>query len=283
MKPAPFELVRPTSLEEALAALAEHGDEAKPLAGGQSLVPVLNMRLLRPAVLVDLNGVRGLDGLARENGSVRMGALVRQRVLERSSEVAHLPLVGEALPHVGHTVTRNRGTVAGSIVHADPAAELPLCLLVLGGHNVAQSPAGRREIAANDFFLMHFTTTLAPGELVVETVWPVLGDGWGFAFEEFSQRRGDYALSMAACAMQVENGRVKEARLGIGSVVYRPLLVETNLAGEAVTEELARGVATDVTTPLDLYSNLHASSEYQRRLTAVLVERAILRAWSNAS
>src|SRR5690242_13646147 len=262
MKPAPFELVRPATLDEALAALAEHGDDAKPLAGGQSLVPVLNMRLLRPTVLVDLNRVAGLDGLERENGTLRLGALVRQRALERSAEVASLPLVAEALPHVGHTVTRNRGTVAGSVVHADPAAELPLCLLVLGGRVVAQSPDGRREIPADDFFVMHFTTTLAPGELVVETVWPVLGKGWGFAFEELSQRRGDFALSMAGCALHVEDGRVTEARVGLGSVVHRPLLVATHLAGEVVTEEVARTVAADVSAPLELYSNLHASAAY---------------------
>jgi CO/xanthine dehydrogenase FAD-binding subunit len=283
MKPAPFELLRPASLEEALGALAEHGDEAKPLAGGQSLVPVLNMRLLRPAVLVDLNSIPGLDGIERDDGSLRVGALVRQRTLERSAEAALLPLACEALPNVGHTTTRNRGTVAGSVVHADPAAELPLCLVVLGGRVVAQSPGGRREIAADDFFVMHFTTTLAPGELAVETVWPVLGRGWGFAFEEFSQRRGDYALSMAACAMHVEDGRVNEVRLGLGSVVHRPLLVETQLAGEAITEELARRTAADVTAPLELFSNLHASAAYQRRLTEVLVERAIVRAWRNGS
>jgi CO/xanthine dehydrogenase FAD-binding subunit len=130
---------------------------------------------------------------------------------------------------------------------------------------------------------MHFTTTLAPGELVVETVWPVLEEGWGFAFEELSQRRGDFALAMAACALHVEDGRVAEARLGLGSVVHRPLLVPTQLAGEAVTEELARAVAAEVTGPLELYSNLHASAEYQRHLTEVLVERAILRAWRSAA
>jgi carbon-monoxide dehydrogenase medium subunit len=154
---------------------------------------------------------------------------------------------------------------------------------VLGGHVVAQSPSGRREIPAGDFFVMHFTTTLIPGELVVETVWPVLGQGWGFAFEELSQRRGDYALSMAACALHVEDGRVTEARVGLGSVVHRPLLVETELAGEAVTEEHARAVAGDVTESLELYSNLHASADYQRRLTEILVERAILRAWRRAA
>jgi CO/xanthine dehydrogenase FAD-binding subunit len=283
VKPAPFELLRPASLEEALAALDEHGDEAKPLAGGQSLVPVLNMRLLRPTVLVDLNRVPGLDGMTRDDGTLRLGALVRQRMLESSPEAPELvPLVADALPHLGHVVTRNRGTVGGSLAHADPAAELPVCLAALGGSVVAQSSRGRREIAADDFFVVHFTTTLEPGELVVETVWPVLGRGWGFAFEEFAQRRGDYGLSIAACALRVDAGRVAEARVALGSVVERPRLVDTGLAGEAVTDELAREVGDRVAAPLELYPNLHASAEYQRRLTAVLVERAVARAWRNA-
>jgi CO/xanthine dehydrogenase FAD-binding subunit len=283
VKPAPFELLRPGSLEEALAALDAHGDDAKVLAGGQSLVPVLNMRLLRPSVLVDLNRVPELDGVARDDGALRVGALVRQRTLESSPQTPQLvPLVADALPHLGHVVTRNRGTVGGSLAHADPAAELPVCLVALGGSVVAQSSRGRREISADDFFVFHFTTTLEPGELVVETAWPVLGRGWGFAFEEFAQRRGDYGLSIAACALRVADGRVSEARLALGSVVERPRLVETALAGEAVTAGLAREVGTAVAAPLELYPNLHASPEYQRRLTAVLVERAVLRAWRNA-
>ena len=283
MKPAPFEYLRPESLDETLALLRDHGDEAKVLAGGQSLVPVLNMRLVRPSVVVDLNSVPGLDRIEEANGDVRVGALVRQRALEEAELTPRrLPLVAEALPHVGHFVTRNRGTVGGSIAHADAAAELPLCLIVLGGAVVAQSAEGTRELRAREFFVTHFTTALAPGELVVETVWPALGRGWGVAFEELSQRRGDFGLSIAAAALHVDDGRVAEARVGIGTVVERPTLLETELAGEAVTEDVAREAAARAAAALDVFGSLHASPAYQRRLTAVLVERAILRAWRNA-
>ena len=278
MKPAPFDYVRPASLDEALAALTD--EDAKVLAGGQSLVPALNMRLVRPSVLVDVNHLPGLDRIEREDGTIAIGALVRQRALENSTLVREtLPLVAEALPHVGHTVTRNRGTVGGSLVHADAAAELPLCLTVLGGSVVT---ATGREISADDFFVTHFTTSLEPGELVVGTRWPVLARGWGFAFEELSQRRGDYGLSIAACALRVEDGLVAEARLGLGSVVDRPTLVETELAGEVPTDRSVQAVAQRVAGELELYDNLHASREYQRHLTAVLAVRALQRAWRNA-
>jgi 2-furoyl-CoA dehydrogenase FAD binding subunit len=265
VKPAPFAYHGVRSLDEALALLREHGDEAKVLAGGQSLVPLLNMRLLRPTVVVDLNGIPGLDRIEASNGDVRVGALVRQRALEESALTP--PLVADALPHVGHFVTRNRGTVGGSIAHADAAGELPLCLVVLGGSVVARSLDGAREIPAREFFVTHFTTALAPDELVVETVWPRLGAGWSFAFEELSQRRGDFALSMAACALRVEDGRIAEARIGVGSVVDRPTLLET--------ADLARELPT--------FGNLHASAEYQRHLTGILVERAIARALEGAA
>jgi len=277
VKPAPFLYLRPESLDEALALLHEHGDEAKVLAGGQSLVPLLNMRLARPSVLVDLNRVLGLDRI-EVNGSVRVGALVRQRELE----AVPLPLVAEAVPYVGHFVTRNRGTVGGSIAHADAAAELPLCLTVLGGSVVARSTAGEREVAAGEFFVTHFTTALRPDELVVETIWPSYGDGWGFAFEELAHRHGDFALSMAACALRVEAGRVADARVGVGSVVERPTLLDIELSGEAVTADLAREVAQRVAGTLEPFDTVHASAAYQRHLTGVLVERALLRAWRNA-
>jgi len=270
MKPAPFHYRRPESLDEALALLREHGDEAKVLAGGQSLVPLLNMRLARPGVLVDLNRVGGLDYI-EANGDVRIGALVRQRELER----VPVPLVAEALPHVGHLVTRNRGTVGGSIAHADAAAELPLCLTVLGGAVVVRSAAGERRIPAEEFFVSHFTTRLAPDELVVETVWPVLGDGWGFAFEELAQKRGDFALAMAACALRVENGRIADARVGVGSVVERPTLLETDLVGGVPAPGLFHAA-------VEPFGSVHASAAYLRHLTSVLVERAVLRAWRNA-
>jgi CO/xanthine dehydrogenase FAD-binding subunit len=283
VKPPPFELVRPESLDEALDALAKHDDEAKPLAGGQSLIPVLNMRLLRPSALVDLNRVPDLDAIVRENGLVRVGALVRQRTLERAAETAHaLPLVADALPYVGHVVTRNRGTVGGSIAHADPAAELPLCLVALGGTVVVQSHDGRREIPADDFFVTHFTTMLAPGELLVETRWPVLGRGWGFAFEELTQRHGDYGLCVVACALRADGDRVAEARVALGSIVHRPLLVESGLVGETIDDAVARETGVRIASALDLYPNLHASVDYQRNLTAVLVARAVTRAWRNA-
>jgi carbon-monoxide dehydrogenase medium subunit/2-furoyl-CoA dehydrogenase FAD binding subunit len=283
VKPPQFEYRRPETLDEALALLREHGDEAKVLAGGQSLVPVLNMRLLRPGLVVDVNRLAGLDRIEAANGDVRVGALVRQRALEESPLTPQrLPLVAEALPHVGHVVTRNRGTVGGSIVHADAAAELPLCLTVLGGAVMARSAEGTREVAADDFFITHFTSALAPGELVIETVWPALGRGWGVAFEELSQRHGDFGLSIAAAALHVEDGRVAEARVGIGSVVDRPTLLETDLAGEAVTPELARETGARAGAGLTAFGNLHASPEYQRHLTGVLVERAVLRAWRNA-
>jgi CO/xanthine dehydrogenase FAD-binding subunit len=284
MKPAAFEYVRPESLEEALTQLVAAGDDAKVLAGGQSLVPVLNMRLLRPSTIVDLARVRGLDAIESRNGSVAVGALVTQRALEESPLTrARLPLVAEALPHVGHFVTRNRGTVGGSIAHADAAAELPLCLAVLGGAVVAASEAGRREIPAAEFFVTHFTTTLAPGELVVETLWPALVGSWGVAFEEFSQRRGDFGLSAAAVALRVEDGTIAEARLGLASVVDRPTMLETGLVGHALDARRARETAEAAAASLEVWDGLHASAAYLRQLTRVCVERALLRAWDTVA
>ena len=275
MKPAPFRYVLPGSVDETLEALANASGEPKLLAGGQSLVPLLNMRLARPDVVVDLNRVAGLDFVEEANGSVRVGALVRQSALEASTLVRdRLPLVALALPYVGHFVTRNRGTVGGSIAHADAAAELPLCLTVLGGAVVTRSARGERRIPADEFFVTHFTTRLVPDELVVETVWPVL-DGWSFAFEELAQRRGDFALSMAACALRVADGRVAEARVGVGSVVERPTLLETELVGRVPVPGLVR-------VAVEPFGTVHASAAYLRHLTGVLVERAVLRAWRNA-
>ena len=252
MKPASFRYERPETVEEAVALLAQHGDQAKVLAGGQSLVPMLNMRLARPSVLVDVNRLP-LDEVARENGSWRVGALVRQadrRLLE-------IPLLAECLPHVGHFVTRNRGTVGGSIAHADAAAELPLALTVLGGSVVTS--AGRT-VPAEEFFVTHFTTTLEPGELLVETVWPVGGPEHRYAFEETAQRHGDFALSMAAAAAGPEGLRV-----GVGSVVDRPTLlaVDPDRPGESAAEQV------------EPWGSLHASAEYLRHLTRVLVDRVV--------
>ena len=275
MKPAPVEYRRAESVDEALALLADGGPDAKPLAGGQSLVPLLNMRILRPSLLVDLNAVPGLDAVEASDGAIHVGAMARQGGLERSPLVRErCPLLAECLPLVGHFATRNRGTVGGSIAHADAGGELPLALVTLGGSVVAQSPRGRREIPAEEFFVTHFTTALEPDELVVETVWPAAAPGSGFAFEELAQRHGDYALAMAACALRVENGDVAGVRLCLGAVTDRPTLVEVpelDAVGEA-----ARAAVEPV-------GNLHASAEYLRHVTGVLAERAVLRARRSAA
>jgi aerobic carbon-monoxide dehydrogenase medium subunit len=284
MKPPALDYRRAESLDEALSALAEGGWDAKALAGGQSLVPLLNLRLAQPALLVDLNGIPGLDRIEEKNGSVRVGALVRQSTLEREPTVRlHCPLLAECLPLVGHFATRNRGTVGGSIAHADAAAELPLALTALGGTVVAVSAAGRREIPAEDFFVTHFTTALEEGELVVETLWPAAAEGSGFAFEELAQRHGDYALAMAGCALRTEDGMVSELRLAVGAVTERPTLVETGLAGRAVDEVSAAEGAAAARAAVDPVATVHASAEYLRHLAGVLAERAILRAWRNAT
>jgi CO/xanthine dehydrogenase FAD-binding subunit len=281
VKPVPFAYIRAESTEHAVETLRAHGDEAKILAGGQSLLPALNMRLVRPGVLVDLNFAAGLDGVAVENGSLRIGALVRQASSQRSDLVrSSCPLLAESLPLVGHVVTRNRGTVCGSIAHADAAAELPLALVALGGEVVTS----RRTVPAAEFFVTHFTTTLEPDELVIATSWPRLGPGWGSALEEFAVRHGDFALASAACVLHVEEGHVTDGRLAVGSVTDRPELVDASpLVGHAVDVEAARSIAAAVAGSIDPPPNLHGSPEYRRRLVEVLVERVVARAWAAAT
>jgi CO/xanthine dehydrogenase FAD-binding subunit len=284
VKPAPLEYRCAESVEEAVGLLAEGGPDAKVLAGGQSLVPMLNMRLARPALVVDVNRVAGLDGIVAENGHVRVGATCRQRAAERSAPVRErVPLLAACLPFVGHAATRNRGTVGGSIAHADAAAELPLALVALGGSVVAESVRGRREIAADELFVSHFTTALAPDELLVETLWPAARPGTGFAFEELALRHGDYALAMAACALLVEGGAVAEARLVLGAVAARPTLVDVRLAGRAVDAEAVREAAEAARAAVSPSGHLHASPEYLRHVTGVLAGRAVLRAWEEAA
>ena len=284
MKPPRFEYIRPESVEEALAVLAEHGDAAKVLAGGQSLVPMLNMRLASPAVVVDVNRIPGLDGIAEVDGSVRAGTLVRQAAFEHSPVVRRrVPLVAECLPHVGHFVTRNRGTVGGSIAHADAKAELPLALLALGGAAVVRSHRGERTIPAGELFVTHYTTSLEPDELLVETLWPDRGPG--VAFEEFALRAGDYALAMAACALHVEQRRVTHAVVTVGGPRDRPSVMKAGelLVGQEISPALARETGQAARAEVEPADSLHASAAYQRQLVGLLVERAVLRAWRNAT
>ena len=290
MKPPPFRYERPDSLAEALAILAAHGDEAKVLAGGCSLVPMLNMRLARPEVLVDVNRIEGLAGVRAGNGTVTTGAMLRQSVLERSPPLrGALPLAAACAPYIGHFVTRNRGTVGGSLAHADARGELPLVLLTLGGSVLAQSQRGPRGIAAEDLFLYHFTSALEPDELLTEVHWPAAGTGWGYGFAEMAQRHGDYALAMAACALRRQGGVVAEVRLGLGAVADRPLLAAEaadalmgeNLdgAGDGGPVAEAGRLAAAAAEPFD---DLHASAAYRRHLVARLSEQVIRQAWVSA-
>jgi CO/xanthine dehydrogenase FAD-binding subunit len=281
VKPVQFNYVRAESVEHAVDTLRAHGGEAKLLAGGQSLVPALNMRLARPTVLVDLNRVPGLDGIDEENGDLRIGALVRQSAAERAQLVRErCPLLAETLPLVGHFVTRNRGTIGGSIAHADAAAELPLALVALGGIVITTL----RTIPAADFFVGHFTTALAEDELVVATTWPSARPGEGSAIVEFAPRHGDFALASAACVLRAENGAVADARLAVGSVTERPELVDMEpLLGSTLGDDHVRSLGARAAAAVDPPPNLHGSPDYRRALLATLVERALRTAWARAT
>jgi carbon-monoxide dehydrogenase medium subunit len=277
MKPAPFEYVPARSAAEAVDALARLRDEAKVLAGGQSLVPMLNMRLARPAVLVDINGADELDYLREAGGVLAIGALLRQRKLERWAQ-AHAPLIAEALRWVGHAAIRNRGTVAGSIAHGDPASELPALLLCADGAVVARRAGGERVIPAAALYLAPLTTSLAPDELLTEVRLPLPRPeaGWGFA--EVARRHGDFALVGAAALLWCAEGRVMGARLAFFGVGGRPLrgtAAEAALADREPTPARLRDAARAAAAALSPDADLHATADYRRRVAAVLAERTL--------
>ena len=287
MKPSPLRLERPRSLEETLALLAEHGDDAKVLAGGQSLVPMLNFRLSAPAVLVDVNQLSWLAGIEVGDADVRVGALCLQRDLERhAAALAACPLLALALPFVGHVATRNRGTVGGSIAHADAAAELPLLLATLGGEVEVSGREGARLVPAGEFFVSHLTSCLEPEELVTEVRFPVTGAGWGTGFAEVAPRHGDYAVCAVACALRVDGGVVAEARLGAGAVSDRPLRLsaaEHALTGTRCEPAALTAAAEAARGAVDPSDGMHGSAEYRRHLTGVLAGRSAERAYAMAT
>lgn len=261
MKPPPFDYHVPATLDEALALRRELGPDASLLAGGQSLVPLLNMRLARPTALVDLNRLPELSYVRREAGGVAVGAMTRHRELELSSLAYEVnPLLREGLRYVAHPIVRNRGTIGGSVAHADPAAELPAVLVALGGSVTAASASGARRIEAGDLFAFHFTTTLEADEILTEVWFPGLGPEDGHAFLEVSRRHGDYALAGVACV--VRGASVRLAFTGVG---VRPVLVEGDDPDAAAA---AVEPATDV----------HATAAYRRDLVRVLARRAVAEA-----
>ncbi len=287
MKPAPFAYHRPRSLEEALALLQKYGGEAKALAGGQSLIPAMNFRLARPSVLVDLGAIQELTYLRAADGGVVFGAMTRHVEVERSELVARAaPLLHEAMPHVAHPQIRSRGTIGGSLAHADPAAELPAVMVALGTRLRAKSPRGQRWIGAGEFFVGLFETALEPGELLVEVAIPGLPPRTGTAFLEIARRHGDYALVGAAATLTLDgSGRCAEARIALLSVGEGPVLAREAaavLSGAALGAEAFAAAAEAVQRDIDPPSDIHATAAYRRRLATVLTRRALARAAERA-
>jgi 2-furoyl-CoA dehydrogenase FAD binding subunit len=267
VKPAAFDYVRADSSDEAVALLAEHGDDARILAGGQSLMPILNMRLVQPKVLIDISRAGDLAAAAVDDVTLSVGAAVTQACVEQRARLAQeVPLLAWSLPHLGHLQTRNRGTVCGSVAHADPSAELPLCLTALGGEVVLRSSARRRTVAADDFFRGTLTTAREPSELVETVRFPLAREGVRYGFTEVAMRHGDFAIVALAAVVSAS-----EIRLGVGGVADRPRVQRwPRLAGEDLDDALNR-LAWD----LEARDDQHATAKYRRHLVRMLGRRLI--------
>jgi len=282
VKPVKFDYHAPTSLDDAVALLQRYGGDAKILAGGQSLMPLLNFRLSRPAALVDLNRIPSLAYIREHDGQVRLGAMTRQRTIEFSPVVARrLPLLSEATKWVGHLPIRTRGTIGGSIAHADPSAEYPAVLTALEGEVVARGPKGERVVKAKDLFLTYLTTSLESDEVLAEIRLPVMPMGAGFALEEFARRHGDFAIVAIAALVVRDAARCKQARLataGAGPVPVRLRAAEEILERDGVTDAAIDAAARRAAELVSPDSDIHASADYRRHLTMVLTRRALKRA-----
>ena len=294
MKPSAFDYIRVETLDEALSVLADSDLEAKVLAGGQSLLPILNMRLAQPKALVDINRLTALARLGLVEADMagvgtaflEVGALVRQRQLERYALAEpRARLIHTALTYVGHPQTRNQGTVGGSLAHADPSAELPLLFLTLGGTAILQSRRGERQVAAEQFFRSYFSTAIEPGEMLTKTLWRLPAPDEGMAFKEYRRRHGDFALLAAACTMKIGSDRtVQQVRLGLGGLADTPLLVDEvrELVGEHWAKERVRAVAETVVNRLDFADDFQASSSYRQQLASVSITSVLDAAYKDA-
>jgi carbon-monoxide dehydrogenase medium subunit len=287
MKPAPFKYIAVTSLAHALALKAEHGDDAKFLAGGQSLIPTMNFRLARPAVLIDINGIEALAGIHPSAATTRVGALTRYRALQRDAAFARaFPLVGEALPHIAHPQIRNRGTIGGNLSHADPASELPAIAVALGARFRVQAAKQERWVEASDFFVGALTTGLKPDEMLVEIELPRAKPRTGACFMEISRRRGDFAIVGVAVMMTLgERDECTDIRLafcGVGETPIDASSAADALIGHQPTETAIIDVAKSVQTMIDPGGSVHATADYQRHIAGVLTERALRTAQQRA-
>jgi carbon-monoxide dehydrogenase medium subunit len=283
MKAPDFDYSRPRTLDEVFALLAEYGDEARLLAGGQTLMATLNMRLSEPALLIDINGIDALRGIAVQDGALRIGALATHTQIESSALVAqHAPLLAMAAPHIAHRAIRNLGTLGGSIAYADPAAEWPACALALDATIICRGAEGTRRIPAADFFLGLYTTALRPGELVMACDFPLAASGARFHFDELARRHGDYAIAGLALASRFEQGLMRQTRIALMGIAGTPVrarrteaLLDGRAADAGVIGEAATLLAEELDGPLKPVADLTNSSATKRQLATVLLRRAL--------
>jgi carbon-monoxide dehydrogenase medium subunit/2-furoyl-CoA dehydrogenase FAD binding subunit len=285
MKPSAFEYFAPNTVKEAVGLLVQYEDEAKILAGGQSLVPIMNFRLGRPEVLIDINKIKGLDHIKEEGDELLVGALTRERDLELSPLVQQgCPLLAEAVSFIGHIPIRNRGTIGGSLVHADPSSELPTVICCLDGEMKVVGPSGGRTLEPEEFFLTYLTTSLEPSEILVEVKIPKLPQNTGWSFVELSRRTGDFAIVGVAALLFMESGGVcKEARIALGGVAPTPIRVEEAeevLAGQKITDALIEKAGEEAAEATETEPDYHASAEYRKEMTRVFVQKALQEALS---
>ncbi len=279
MKPSPFAYAKPSSLDQVFDLLAAHGDGSKLLAGGQSLIPALNLRLSAPALLIDINGLSQLSGIAVEGETIRIGALTRHSEVERSPEIArHLPLVAQAVRHIGHAAIRNRGTFGGSLAFADPAAELPACAVALGAILVLASRAGRRRVAAKDFFRGLYATDLRPDEVLVGAEFPVQAPGYRSRFAELARRHGDYAMVGLAAHGRVNGEKLSDLRLiffGVGTKPVVAAAVARLLEAQPLTNAAVASAVAALAQDLDPPDDLNGTAATKLHLAGVLLGRVI--------
>jgi len=288
MKPAPFTYYCPETLDEAVRLLSEHGDDGKVLAGGQSLMPLMSLRLARPAVIVDLNRIAGLDRIdVNDDSSLTIGALARQRALERDPSLVTLnPLLAAAVPLIGHFQIRNRGTVGGSLVHADPAAELPAVALTLGVDFVIANSTGERVVSAEDFYLGYMATVVEANEVLTEVRVPTWKADRLWAIEEVSRRKGDFAMVGVALWADLKGGACEDSRItlfGVGGKPIRVLKAEQRLNGSTLDPATLKEVERIIFEELDPDSDIHASALYRKEVGGVLTRRALSAAVARAA
>jgi carbon-monoxide dehydrogenase medium subunit len=287
MKLPPFDYEAPETVAAAVDLLAEHQDEASVLAGGQSLIPLLALRLARPAVLIDINGVPELSGLSASGGWLTVGAMTREYVAEESALVGDtVPLLAAALPLIGHEAIRSRGTIGGSLAHGDPAAELPAVALALDAVFVVRGQQGERFIPAADWFEGYLTTARRPDELLIEIRFPAAGPGTGSSFLEIARRHGDFAMVGLATSLTLADGAITDARLafaGLSDVPVRATGAEDLLVGGQPSDDLFAAAARQATAGLEPPSDLHGSAEYRKKVATVLVRRGLRAAADSAS